>query len=355
MKMNSADRSRSGEPRLFGEIVRLQEAGRPAVLATPLWSRGSVPLREHSRLLLRDDGSFFGTIGGGSLEAQVLAAGRAVMSSDAARVLEFNLSQAEAAESGMICGGQCAVLLESITPEFAPDVFRAAARAEATGESLVLITLLVPEDRGPRFALTSTGVVIGVTDDSSLGEILRALAKEALVEGRPRLVEEPVRAHLDPVLPRPRLCLFGAGHIAVVLAHMAGLAGFRVVVTDDREEFANRERFPSAEEVLAASVPEAFAGLSIDEHSYVVAVTRGHRLDEEVVARALGTPARYVGMIGSRRKVATTLTRLRERGISEEEIARLHAPIGLDIGAQTVEEIAVSILAQLIAVRRKSS
>jgi xanthine dehydrogenase accessory factor len=154
------------------------------------------------------------------------------------------------------------------------------------------------------------------------------------------------------VLPYPTLFVFGGGHIAVPLCWMAGLAGFRVVVIDDREEFANRARFPRAFGVMAATVSEAFERLSIGNDSYVVAVTRGHLLDEEVVAAALGTAARYIGMIGSRRKVAAVRERLEQAGFPEQELERVQAPIGLAIGAETVEEIAVSIVAELVQVRR---
>jgi xanthine dehydrogenase accessory factor len=139
------------------------------------------------------------------------------------------------------------------------------------------------------------------------------------------------------------------------VAHIAGLVGFRVVVIDDRAEFANRERFPSVDEVVAAPVEEAFEALHVDDDGYVVAITRGHAMDEEVVAHALRTRARYIGMIGSKRKVGGVLGRLRERGFSEADLARVHAPIGIDIEAETVEEIAVSIVGELIAVRRRDA
>jgi xanthine dehydrogenase accessory factor len=177
-------------------------------------------------------------------------------------------------------------------------------------------------------------------------------AEDALKAGRPRFIEEPLRAHLDPIIPRPTVFVFGAGHVAIPVAHIAALAGFRVVVVDDRAEFANRERFPSADELMVASVKEAFRTLAVDDTGYIVAITRGHALDEDVVANALTTPARYIGMIGSKRKVAGIFGRLRERGFTDADLARVHAPIGVDISAETVEEIAVSIVAELIRVRR---
>ena len=353
--MKFADRSPGSSRGLFAEVSRLQQAGRRAVLATPLWSRGSVPLSHHSRLLLRDDGSTEGTIGGGPLEAQVLTAGRQAISEDNARVLEFDLTQEQAAEGGMICGGRCAVLVEPIAPDLAHEIFAAAARAEESGDPIVLITLLPPGGGLRKLALTSQGELLGATGDAALDESLRKGAEEARADQAPRVVEDPVPAYIHPILPRPALFIFGAGHIALPLAHMADLSGFRVTVIDDREEFANPRRFPRAEQVLVASVAEAFRQLPIDGNSYLVAVTRGHAMDEEVVAHALRTPARYIGMIGSKRKVSAVLDRLRNRNFSGEDLARLHSPIGLDIGAQTIEEIAVSILAQLISARRKDN
>ncbi len=334
----------------FAQIVRLQEQGRRAVLVTPLRSAGSVPLSFQSKLILRDDGSSAGTVGGGALEARALAAAREVIGGDEARLLDFELTQSEAVEGGMICGGRCTVLLEPISPARDADLFAALARAEEAGEPVVAITLLSPEAGPRKLALTADGRLLG-EPQAEVAPLLRESAERALKAGRPLFIERPVKAHFDPLLPHPRAYLFGAGHIALPVAHLADLVGFRVVVIDDRAEFANRERFPRAAEVVVATVEEAFR-LGIGEDGYIVTITRGHALDEEVVAHALRTPARYLGMIGSKRKVAAVLERLRKRGFSESDLARIHAPIGLDIEAETVEEIAVSIVAEMIAVRR---
>ena len=345
---------------IFAEIASLQQRGRRAVLASPLWSQGSVPFSRQAKLLVRDDGSILGTIGGGALEAAVLEAAPAVLDADRARVVEFDLTESDAAARGMICGGRCAVLLEPISPARGREVFAAAAQAAARGEPIVLITLLPApsaQTHVSRLALTCKRELVGSTGDSPLDHALAQLAEEALSEGRPRFLEDPVPVHIDPLLARPSVFIFGGGHLAVPLAMIADLVGFRVVVVDDREEFANRQRFPWAEEVFVGSVSEAFAHLAIGAdaragQTYIVAVTRGHAFDEEVVAHSLRTPARYIGMIGSKRKVASVLGRLRNRGFPDQDLNRVHAPIGLDIGADTVEEIAVSIAAQLIAARR---
>jgi xanthine dehydrogenase accessory factor len=340
-------------PSLFAEIVQLQQGGRRGALATPMWLRGSVPLSHQQKLLVRDDGSTVGTVGGGAVEAAVLRAAGKVISTGRAEVLEFDLDPSQAAASGMICGGECAVLVEPIAPDRNADAFGAVAQAEARGEPAVVITLLEEGGGTRKLALREGGQVVGAEGlDESVLAALRAPAEECLAAGMPRMIEEPVRAHLDPIMPRPPLFVFGAGHIAVPLAQLADLVGFAVAVVDDRAEFASRARFPRAAVMVMESVADAFARLNVSGEGYVVAVTRGHALDEEVVAHALRTPARYIGMIGSKRKVAEVRRRLRERGFLDSDLARIHAPIGLAIGAKGVEEIAVSIVAELIAVRR---
>jgi len=254
---------------LFEEIVRLRNAGLRAALATIVHTNGSIPSYESSRMLVREDGSIVGTIGGGCVEADVWAAAKDVMEKETPRKMVFNLNNDASYDSGLICGGTLEVFVE-------------------------------------------------------------------------------------PILPQPTVYLFGGGHISMALAKSADAAGFGVVVVDDRESFANRERFPMARQILA-SFEDAFQSLSPNASSYLVIVTRGHRDDMRVLAWAVRTPSRYVGMIGSKRKVLSVYQALEREGYRAEEFASVYAPIGLDIGALSPEEIAVSILAELIAVRRNAS
>lgn len=349
--MDASTSSRS----LFAEVVRLQRAGERGALVTPLWWSGSVPLSAQSKLLLREDGSALGTVGGGALEARAVSAARKVLAGGEAEVLEFELAQDEAAESGMICGGRCALLVEPILPDRQAEVFAAVAEAERSRDAVLLVTLLDPEGKPSKLAFSPANGLTGTSGDAGTDATLAKIAQECLAGERPRYLTEPIRAHYDPILPHPVAFIFGAGHVAVPVAHLADLVGFRVVVVDDRAEFANRARFPGAEEIVVAGVDEAFRKLSIGEDAYIVALTRGHAMDEDVVAEALRTPARYIGMIGSRRKVAAVTEHLRSRGFTKEALVRIHAPIGIDIGSETVEEIAVSIVAEMIAARRCAS
>src|ERR1022692_2990696 len=254
---------------VFEELVRLRGQGRKCALATIVDVRGSIPSYATAKLLVRDDGSMAGTIGGGGVEADVWSAAREVMETEKPKRLTFNLGQDAAYDNGLICGGQL-------------DVF------------------------------------------------------------------------IEPVLPVPRAFIFGAGHISKSLSRIVTMAGFASVVIDDREVFASRERFPEAEEVHASEYEELFPKLSINETSYLIIVTRGHRDDMRVLSLAIATPARYIAMIGSKRKVLNVIRELEKQGIARATLERIHAPMGLDIGAISPEEIAISVTAEMIAVRRNA-
>jgi xanthine dehydrogenase accessory factor len=254
---------------LFEEIVKMRRAGRRAALATIVHTNGSIPSYESSRMLVRDDGSIAGTIGGGCVEAEVWAATKEVMQKEAPRKMVFNLNNEASYDNGLICGGTLEVFVE-------------------------------------------------------------------------------------PILPQPMLYLFGGGHVSMAVAKAASAAGFGIGVVDDREAFANKERFPMAQEIYT-SYEEAFEKIHPNVASYLVIVTRGHKEDMRVLAWAVRTEARYVGMIGSKRKVLSVYKALENEGYKSEEFARVYAPMGLEIGALSPEEIAVSIAAELVAVRRNAA
>jgi xanthine dehydrogenase accessory factor len=253
---------------LFEEIVKMRGEGRRGALATIVHTNGSIPSFESSRMLVREDGTIAGTIGGGCVEAEVWAAAKDVMKVELPRKMTFNLNNEAAYDSGLICGGTLEVFVE-------------------------------------------------------------------------------------PILPQPRLFIFGGGHISTAVAKVASLAGFWIGIVDDRESFANAERFPMAGEIHT-SFEDAFAKIQPNPSTYLVIVTRGHKDDMRVLEWAVQTSARYIGMIGSKRKVISVYKALEKTGIAAEKLEGVFAPVGLEIGALTPEEIAVSITAELIAVRRKS-
>jgi xanthine dehydrogenase accessory factor len=252
---------------LYEEIVSLRRAGRRAALATIVNVRGSIPSFKTAKMLVRDDGSILGTIGGGCVEGEVWQAAREVMESEKPRTLTFDLNQDPKYDTGLVCGGTLEIFVE-------------------------------------------------------------------------------------PVLPPVELYIFGAGHVATSLYKVAIIAGFDITVVDDREVYASRQRFPEAQEVIAEDFDKVTSRLQPSASSYIVIVTRGHRDDMRVLRWAVQTPARYVGMIGSKRKTITIFKELQKEGLAPELFERVHAPVGLDIGAITPEEIAVAITAELIAKRR---
>ena len=254
---------------IYEEIVKLRHEGRRGAVATIVNVRGSIPSFETAKMLVRDDGSIAGTIGGGCVEAEVWQAAREVMETEKPRSLTFNLNQDPKYDTGLVCGGTL-------------DIF------------------------------------------------------------------------IEPVLPPALLYIFGAGHVSVNLYRVARGTGFEVTVIDDREIYASRERFPEAKELIAADFDQAMARIEPNESSYIVIVTRGHRDDMRVLRWAVQTRAPYIGMIGSKRKTITIFRELTKEGIPPQLFDRVHAPVGLDIGAITPEEIAVAITAELIAVRRHS-
>lgn len=252
---------------IFDEIAKLKHEGRRGALATIVNVRGSIPSVMAAKMLVRDDGSIAGTVGGGCVESDVRKGAMDVMRDGKPKTFNFNLDQQPDDDNALVCGGSLQVFVE-------------------------------------------------------------------------------------PVVPAPRLYIFGAGHVGSAVYKIATLVGFETVVSDDREQYANRERFPDAHEIHTGEIDEIMSGLSPSDSSYIVIVTRGHRYDLRVLRWALETPARYIGMIGSGRKVLAIYQQLESEGVAPESFKRVFAPIGLDIQAATPEEIGVSVVAELIAIRR---
>lgn len=349
----------------FGQLADALERDGAAALATIVTAEGSAPRMAGARLFVRPDGAgggFEGTVGGGILEARVLEACRTALGDGLARLLTFDLSADEAAGSDMICGGRVQLYVEPLRAASCPrlaSMLREADRLTTQGRRCVLVNVLRP-DAAPdcrRLLLAGDGQGADVSGDLALEPgALAELRKAVASASGPLCVEAGGLSLLaDPVASPGRVVIAGAGHVGRQVALMASLAGFRVTVVDDRPDFARADRLPGADDVRCVGQGgDWLAGLGLHEDCYVVIVTRGHRNDGEVLASALRTPARYVGMIGSRRKRDAVYRRLEEAGTPRAAIERVHSPIGLDIGAETPEEIAVSIVAELVQARAAS-
>ena len=252
---------------VYEELVELRNSGQKCAVATIVEVTGSIPSFQSAKMLIRQDGTMVGTIGGGCTEAEVWQAAMDVIESERPRLLEFNLGQDAAYDNGLICGGQ-------------------------------------------------------------------------------------LNVYVEPVLPVSNALIFGAGHISKSLSKIATLAGFRATVVDNRDSYANRNRFPEAAEVLADEYEDVFERLRADNSTYAIIVTRGHKDDMRVLRWAIEQPLRYIGMIGSKRKTLEVVKHLGKEGVAIDKLSRIHAPMGLDIGAVTPEEIAIAVVAEMIQRRR---
>jgi len=342
----------------FAELLEQLQAGHKVVAARIIRQSGSAPRSIGTRCIIREDGSLLGTIGGGLLEFQVMEAAKAALVDERTSILNFQLTGMEVAQTDMICGGKMDVYLEPVDPgnKTAIDVFEAAAKAIDTGHRGTLITLISEgissKDKSCRIYIAEDGSSTGFINKISQ---MNRQELEPLCQTRDSALTEldagGTLAFSEAVRPDDILYLFGAGHVSTCIAPLAKLVGFRVVVIDDRKEFANKDRFPGADEIITLPFSKVFEHITVTDLSYLVIVTRGHISDKDVLQGALQKSNGYIGMIGSRRKRDLIYRSLIEEGFSEERLKAVHSPIGLEIGAETPEEIAVSIVGELIQKR----
>jgi xanthine dehydrogenase accessory factor len=349
---------------VYTKAVELLGKKEFSVLATIIKLTGSGPRGAGTKFLILKDGSYVGTIGGGLLEARVLEAAKKVFATRSPMSLSLNLMGKDVAETDMICGGDVDIFLEPLSPENQDQIqgFRRILDIQKRGGAGLLVTVVNldrwQKDRVPRLFILHGADHIGYLPGMKAVE--EELAKNMprwLRQREPRLVVSrddlgcSVGLFVEPILSDPVLYIFGGGHVSAQIIPLASKVGFKVEVIDDRPEFADPKKFPDAAKVHQFAFEGVLAKISVDESSYLVIVTRGHIHDKTVLDQCLRTKAKYIGMIGSRRKKAMIYEKLLEEGFTKSDLDRVHAPIGLDIGAETPEEIAVSIVAELIQVR----
>jgi xanthine dehydrogenase accessory factor len=335
------------------------EAGRPMVLVSIISMQGSTPRHSGTKMVVGADGKSYGTIGGSLLEAAAIKESRRVLTTKKSRIMSYDLTGKDPTAPGMICGGKAEILLDylAVTPgnrQFSGQWREIMQR----GKDYYLLTYL----KGEGDSVEISGHSIINADGSpfltqspapDIGKIkpeLHTVSTTAVLPIGDR------RVMVDRIRRLKTLYCFGAGHVAVPTAHLAALTGFRVVVIDDRPEFANEERFPEAHNTLVIkNFNRALEGLEIDRDSFIVIVTSGHQYDREVLEQALKTNAGYIGMISSRRKKEAIYEYLIAQGVKRERLEQVHSPIGIDISGETPEEIGISIVAELIQVRSEQS
>jgi xanthine dehydrogenase accessory factor len=349
---------------IYSEIVRALEKKEKCVLATLISRVGSAPRAVGAKYLIKEDGTSLGSIGGGCVEAEVWQEAQKVVAKQEGRILHFELTSEQLAEGGLVCGGNIDIFLEPLKEDFV-NIYQEAVRMRQTGGSAILATLILvdgnfPKGGGSKVLLKTSGERVGsILGGAELEKRVLGEGEEVLREKKHKVLaldseNRKMEILLEPVFSEPTVYVFGGGHVSEQVAPLAKKVHFKVVVIDDREIFANRERFPDADEVIVSEFERCFDRLNIGDSSYIVIVTRGHLYDGFVLEQAIKTNARYIGMIGSRKKIQTLYRSLTKKGIAKENLGRVHAPIGIDINSETPEEIAVSIVAELIKVRGES-
>jgi xanthine dehydrogenase accessory factor len=338
---------------LYEKIVELIDRGEPFAVALVLSAQGSTPQGAGARAIVESSGRLWGTVGGGMVEAEALRVAADACRSGQPLIFECDMSNADSSRDLAVCGGAMRVLVD---PTIARHRrwFEAAARAVKDRRRGCLLTRIQRDNNG------ELNVKIQWLGEPSFLQEFAPPIQKCLESGRSTtvihtsLTGEAEEVFIEPVEPPPLLLVAGGGHVGRAVALEATRVGFGVTLIDDRPEYADAANYPPEICVRCGPVVEQIAACPLDAESFIVLVTRGHRHDAEALAECIHRPFAYLGMIGSRRKVELVRKKFVNSGLAtEEELARVHAPIGLDIGAVTVPEIAVSIVAQLIAVRRK--
>lgn len=350
---------------ILEKLLEWQGQGRDAALATVVKTEGSTPRQQGAKLLVSSDSELVGSVSGGCVEADVTEHGLQALGEGRPRLVRYGISDDMGLTVGLACGGSIEVLIEPIATGQAPTAARPPAPnpyplvADLVRQEVpvVVATVLRPDAMLGRRAVLSRGLLQGSLGDSALDAALQEQAPVLIRRGLSTVVKtrtsagESVETFLDIYPVPPTLYIFGGVHVAIPLTRFAKALGFRVKVIDPRGVFATPERFAEADE-LVIERPEAYLQrIRLDENSYVVVLTHDPKLDEPVLKRALEADVAYVGAIGSRKTNRDRMERLAAQGLSREKLARVHAPIGLDIGSQQPEEIALAIMAEIVAER----
>ena len=335
-------------------LTEALERGRETIVCQVVETRGSTPQKAGALMLVDPDGGRqVGTLGGGCVENEVKMRALARVGRSGAEVHAFVLDHDYAWADGLICGGKMTILVQSALGPDSLAYFAAYRRLLDAGPGFTEAVVVDPDrlgsgEVGSRVLVDASGATVAEWSGPGLGEVVGPRVGSLDDRPRPSLVGGLA---LLPTLPRVRLVIVGAGHVGQAVGALAAQADFDVWVVDDRRQYANSERFPAADRFIVGPFEETLPALEVDARTYALIVTRGHGHDQEALGYLAPTVAPYVGLIGSRRKIRMIFEALREAGVSEEALGRVSAPVGVEIGSESVVEIAVSIVAELIARR----
>jgi xanthine dehydrogenase accessory factor len=335
---------------MTGNLLQaIATAKAPVALATIIDVRGSVPRHAGSKMLVSSEGDSTGSVGGGRPEARALAACRECLAGGQTSLLHIESRGATILDPGGVCGGTSTVLVERLSEL---GIYRKIQERLACGERVLLIKKVRDQQE-------SLEVVTALVDDAGkqiagdFRDWAADAATRALLTGKPRF-DRDAGVFYDPLMPEEKLLILGAGHVGHALALAAVPLGFNITVVDDRAEFLGPDRLPPEVETVHGEFAQSIAGLPLDTSTYIVIVTRNHGLDLSCVRAVLPRKSRYVGVMGSARKTRMMIEQLRQEGFDAARIDALFTPVGMNIDAETPEELAISILAEIVAVRHNS-
>ena len=335
-------------------------AGNDMVIATVVKTSGSAPQKPGAKLLVRADGSGVGTLGGGCVEGDIWFAASQLLKSDgSAEMRDYELNEDLAAQDGLVCGGTMYFLLDPVRKETPESDFNDEVIAAYEGGAPVSVASLmnVPDGSelvvGSKFLVRENGSTAGSLGDEKLDANAMNEARRLMAMGKNDYItaESGAEFFIEAYTTPPTLVLAGGGHVSKAISNIASTLGFRIFVIDDREEFSSAERFPEAELTVVSDYGSAFEKLPIGTNSFIVIATRGHRYDASATASAMRTPASYVGLLGSKRKTILIYEELFAQGFTMDEVQAVRSPIGLNISARTPEEIAPSIMSEIVGFR----
>ena len=339
---------------IYIKVYELLSSGQKIVLAKTIRRSGSTPRDVGSMCIITQEGKLIGTVGGGTLEYRVQKRAMELLKQEKSFIYRFRLTNEDIAGAGMVCGGDVDLYLEPLFPENTGTVslFKTIREHIAENRQGILVTRIEDGihamDTKARMFIREKGKTFGTITGFDPKEVnfdkdapYDLIAFDGKKEG----------LFVEKITLDPRIFLFGAGHVSMFVAQLAKMVGFGITLVDDRPEFANKERFPGADKILITDFMQAFEHLKISKNSYILIITRGHLHDKTVLEQALGTKAAYIGMIGSIKKRNLIYKHLMDKGFSKDKLEKVYSPIGIDINAETPEEIAVSIVGELIKKR----
>ncbi len=344
---------------IFEEVGGLIENERPFALATVVRTKGSTPQKPGSKMLVREDGSFAGTLGGGCIEADAYTASKlAIAEGTPPDVQGFTLNDDLAAQDGLVCGGTMYIMIDQPQKDQMYVDFTREINAAYRGEGGVALAMVTQKgalsgEVGTKVLIREDGSRVGSLGETSLDHAAAEAAREAMDFGRQDFIstKDGTEIYVEAFTSPATVVLVGGGHVSYAIYKLATFLGYRTRVVDDREQFGNAERFPEADKIVVGEYDSGIRDVGITANSFVVVATRGHKYDDMALLEAAKSPAKFIGLLGSRRKALLIFPTLLSSGVSLERVSEIRTPVGLNLGGRTPESIALSVMAEIEMVR----